>query len=78
VARWDRCYNIAELREAARRRLPKWIFEFVDLGSEDFVALASKSNAAPTPISAAELGKLNEAEWQGVADSIKRTGISPQ
>ncbi len=32
-------YNIADLREIARRKLPKGIFEFVDRGSEDEVAL---------------------------------------
>ncbi len=34
-----RCYNIADLREAARKRLPKGVFEFVDRGSEDEVGL---------------------------------------
>jgi (S)-mandelate dehydrogenase len=34
-----RCYNIADLREAAKRRLPKGVFEFVDRGSEDEVGL---------------------------------------
>jgi isopentenyl diphosphate isomerase/L-lactate dehydrogenase-like FMN-dependent dehydrogenase len=32
-------YNIADLREMARRRLPKGIFEFIDRGTEDEVAL---------------------------------------
>jgi (S)-mandelate dehydrogenase len=41
----DRCYNIADLREAARRRLPKWIFEFVDRGAEDEIALAHNLEA---------------------------------
>ena len=31
----DRCYNIFDLREAAQRRLPKGIFEYVDKGTED-------------------------------------------
>jgi isopentenyl diphosphate isomerase/L-lactate dehydrogenase-like FMN-dependent dehydrogenase len=35
----DHCYNIADLRRAARRRLPKGIFEYMDRGSEDEVAL---------------------------------------
>ncbi len=35
----DRCYNIADLRTAAQRRLPRALFEFVDRGSEDEVAL---------------------------------------
>jgi len=38
----SRCYNIEDLRSAAKRRLPKWIFEFVDLGAED--NLASRNN----------------------------------
>lgn len=36
----DRCYNIEDLRLEAKRRLPKWIFEFVDRGAEDEVGLA--------------------------------------
>jgi isopentenyl diphosphate isomerase/L-lactate dehydrogenase-like FMN-dependent dehydrogenase len=32
-------YNIADLREIARRRLPKGLFEFVDRGTEDEVSL---------------------------------------
>ena len=32
-------YNIADLRNAARRALPKGLFEFIDRGSEDEVAL---------------------------------------
>ena len=35
----SRCFNIADLREAARRRLPRGIFEFVDRGTEDEIAL---------------------------------------
>ncbi|HXV09850.1 MAG TPA: alpha-hydroxy acid oxidase [Burkholderiales bacterium] len=35
----DRAYNIADLREIARRRLPKGLFEFVDRGTEDEVSL---------------------------------------
>ena len=35
----ERCYNIADLRAAAQHRLPRGVFEFVDRGSEDEVAL---------------------------------------
>ncbi|MGZ5671356.1 MAG: alpha-hydroxy acid oxidase [Burkholderiales bacterium] len=35
----DRCYNIFDLREAAKRRLPKGIFEYVDKGTEDQISL---------------------------------------
>jgi (S)-mandelate dehydrogenase len=37
-------YNISELRELARKRLPKGVFEFIDRGAEDEVAL--KNNRA--------------------------------
>lgn len=36
---YDTCYNIEELREAAKKRLPKWIFDFIDGGTEDFNTL---------------------------------------
>ncbi len=39
MARIDRCYNIADLREAARKRLPKGVFQYLDLGTEDLIAL---------------------------------------
>jgi isopentenyl diphosphate isomerase/L-lactate dehydrogenase-like FMN-dependent dehydrogenase len=45
VASTERCYNIADLREASKARLPKWIFEFVDRGTEDEVALAHNVEA---------------------------------
>ena len=35
----NRCYNIFDLREAAQRRLPKGIFEYVDKGTEDGISL---------------------------------------
>jgi isopentenyl diphosphate isomerase/L-lactate dehydrogenase-like FMN-dependent dehydrogenase len=38
-------YNIHDLREMARRRLPKSFFEFVDRGTEDEVALANNRAA---------------------------------
>src|SRR5262252_6177034 len=41
----DRYYNIFDLREAARRRLPRGVFEFVDRGTEDEVALANNRAA---------------------------------
>ncbi len=39
MARIETCYNIADLREAARKRLPKGVFQYLDLGTEDLVAL---------------------------------------
>jgi isopentenyl diphosphate isomerase/L-lactate dehydrogenase-like FMN-dependent dehydrogenase len=38
-------YNISDLRLVARRRLPKGIFEFVDRGTEDDVALRANRRA---------------------------------
>lgn len=38
-------FNVADLREIARRRLPKGIFEFVDRGAEDEVSLRSNRTA---------------------------------
>jgi (S)-mandelate dehydrogenase len=38
-------YNIADLREMARRRLPRGIFEFIDRGTEDEVALRNNRAA---------------------------------
>ncbi|HEY4074481.1 MAG TPA: alpha-hydroxy acid oxidase [Herbaspirillum sp.] len=39
MPRLDHCYNIADLREAAQRRLPKGVFQYVDKGTEDQIAL---------------------------------------
>ena len=41
----DRCLNIADLRMVAKRRLPKGVFEFVDRGSEDGIAVANNRAA---------------------------------
>jgi len=38
-------YNIEDLREIARRRVPKGMFEFVDRGAEDEVALRNNRTA---------------------------------
>lgn len=38
-------YNISDLRDLARRRLPKGLFEFVDRGSEDEVALRNNRSS---------------------------------
>jgi len=41
----QRCYNIEDLRHEAKRRLPHWIFEFVDRGTEDDLCLRRNSEA---------------------------------
>lgn len=38
-------YNISDLRDIARRRLPKGLFEFIDRGSEDEVALRNNRSS---------------------------------
>ena len=39
MARLEDCYNYFHLREEAKRRLPKWVFEFIDRGAEDEIAI---------------------------------------
>jgi (S)-mandelate dehydrogenase len=41
----DGCYNVFDLRQAARKRLPKCVFEFIDRGTEDEVSLAENRAA---------------------------------
>ncbi len=41
----DRCYNVFDLREAAKRRLPRAVFEFVDRSTEDELALRNNRAA---------------------------------
>lgn len=45
MSRLHRCFNIADLRLLARRRLPKGLFEFIDRGSESEVALRANRDA---------------------------------
>ncbi|HVZ02093.1 MAG TPA: alpha-hydroxy acid oxidase [Dongiaceae bacterium] len=45
MAALDRCYNIHDLRAVAKKRLPRGIFEFVDRGTEEGVALAENRAA---------------------------------
>lgn len=41
----DDAFNIFDLRDKAKSRLPKWLFEFVDRGTEDEVALRNNRSA---------------------------------
>lgn len=45
MAGLNRCYNIADLREVAKRRLPKGVFEYIDKGTEDMTALSNNRRA---------------------------------
>ncbi|HET9664000.1 MAG TPA: alpha-hydroxy acid oxidase [Burkholderiales bacterium] len=38
-------HNIFDLRDMAKRRLPKWLFEFIDRGTEEEVALRNNREA---------------------------------
>ena len=37
--------NVHDLRRMAKKRLPKWLFEFVDRGTEDEIALRNNRAA---------------------------------
>jgi L-lactate dehydrogenase (cytochrome) len=43
--RLDRCFNIADLRELARRRLPAPMFHYIDGGADDERSLARNTSA---------------------------------
>jgi len=45
MGRLDRCYNIADLRLQAKKFLPKGVFEYVDRGAEDEVAVVENRDA---------------------------------
>jgi isopentenyl diphosphate isomerase/L-lactate dehydrogenase-like FMN-dependent dehydrogenase len=45
MGRLDRCYNIADLRAAAKPRLPRGLFDYIDRGTEDGLAMANNRNA---------------------------------
>jgi (S)-mandelate dehydrogenase len=45
MARLNDCYNIADLRIAAKKKLPRGVFEFFDRGTEDEIALANNRAA---------------------------------
>jgi (S)-mandelate dehydrogenase len=45
MASLDNCLNIYDLRAAAKRRLPRGVFEFVDRATEDHLAVANNRSA---------------------------------
>lgn len=45
MGRSERCYNFHDFRAEARRALPKGIFDYIDMGTEEGVALAENRNA---------------------------------
>jgi len=45
MSRLDNCHNIADLRRAAQRRLPKGVFDYLDKGTEDQLSLGNNRRA---------------------------------
>ena len=45
MGRLDRCYNVADLRLVAKKRLPRGVFEYIDKGTEDLIALGNNRSA---------------------------------
>lgn len=45
MTRLDRCYDLDDVRRAARRHLPKGVFEFIDRGAERDLALGENVEA---------------------------------
>ncbi len=45
MANLDRCLNVWDLRDAAKRRLPKGVFDFVDRATEDHIAVTNNRSA---------------------------------
>ena len=45
MANLDRCLNVWDLRDAAKRRLPKGVFDFVDRATEDHLAVTNNRSA---------------------------------
>jgi isopentenyl diphosphate isomerase/L-lactate dehydrogenase-like FMN-dependent dehydrogenase len=45
MANLDRCLNVWDLRDAAKRRLPRGVFDFVDRATEDHLAVTNNRSA---------------------------------
>ena len=58
MASLDRCLNVYDLRAAAKRRLPRAVFEFVDRGSEDGVAVVQPVDQ-PFPGALEHIGRVS-------------------
>jgi (S)-mandelate dehydrogenase len=61
-------YNIEDLRTLAQRRVPKGVFEFVDRGSEDEIALRNNRSSF-------ERIKLNPRTLVGVSNRTQTTSL---
>jgi len=45
MSQLDHCYNIADLRKVAEKRLPKGVFDYIDKGTEDMQSLGNNRQA---------------------------------
>jgi isopentenyl diphosphate isomerase/L-lactate dehydrogenase-like FMN-dependent dehydrogenase len=81
----DRCFNTWDLREAARRRLPRGVFEFVDRGVEDEQSLAGNVaafrrlklwNRVLIDLDGADLGTELLGARAGMPLAISPTGLA--
>ena len=45
MGRLASCYNIEDLRQAAQKRLPRGVFDYLDKGAEDQIALRNNRRA---------------------------------
>ena len=45
MSRLAHCYNIADLRNAAKKRLPRGVFDYIDKGTEDMMSLGNNRKA---------------------------------
>ena len=85
MGRLERCLNIADLREAARRRLPWGLFDYVDRGSDDELALHENRLAfdaiklrtkVMVPLDRASLGTTLFGKLTNMPYIISPTGIA--
>ena len=44
MSQLDHCYNIADLRKVAKKRLPRGVFDYIDKGTEDMMSLSNNLN----------------------------------
>jgi isopentenyl diphosphate isomerase/L-lactate dehydrogenase-like FMN-dependent dehydrogenase len=76
-------YNVAEFRRAAKRRLPKWLFEYIDGATEDEIAVRNNRAAieririlprAPLDVSKRDLSTTLFGEKIGMPMLVAPTG----
>lgn len=85
MAALDDCYNIADIRRAAKRRLPKSLFEFIDRATEDELAMRNNREGferwrvmprAPLDVSKRDLSTTLFGKPMGMPMAIAPTGAA--